>query len=554
MGEAFEDSRKQPKYNPEDEDEDGTFYKEGLDEPTRRAFEYVDAQDKKNDLEPEKYNKAYLKRLLTAVEKNFALNTDQRLKYKDEPLKFMDSEHQLHGSIKMLSVLSETDLYQELIDSGSIPTIVELISHEDDLIAQETVIVLSDLFDDSQVVSSYENREKLADSLIEQGLLSTLSSFLQRFSENPDSEDAVPVYDFLDNLVTLESVPTKILTEQGLINTLVSRIADSRSADKSPSKLTSAELLFVLLLANPSKITGLVTDVVVSQKGFVDILLTEVSKIRSISPRNTSEEEEFYENMFNILCLVVRNTAGKDSFADNEGVELMVILMKVSKWAKSRALKVLVDASKGYSAGVIAENIVQSGGLKPLFSLFAKTEDRSVLSNILWVLSSLLRWLDIDSPERIRVIGKFLEKEGAKLRKTVTLRANLRKSVDAIKADISRERKSMESDTDIDEDTILQFETASDARLVEAGLEMLQNIDIILLWLYIDGGETKTMVLTMLDQNDQSLENIKSTINSYISSLKPLTDTQPADTDHELLEAVREAREYVEMLQALHDY
>lgn len=466
----------------------------------------------------------------------------------------MDSEHQLHESIKMLSVLSETDLYQELIDSGSIPTLVELIAHEDDLIAQETIIVLSDLFDDSQVVSSYENREKLADTLIEQGLLSALSSFLERFSESPDSEDAVPVYDFLDNLVTMESVSAKILTEQGLVRALVCRIADSRPANKSASKLTSAELLFVLLLANPSKITSLVKDVVVDQKGFVDILLTEVSKIRSVSPKNTSEEEEFYENMFNTLCLVGRNVSGKDSFAENEGVELMVILMKESKWAKSRALKVLVDASKGYSAGAVAQNIVQSGGLKPLFSMFAKTEDRSVLSNILWVLSSLLRWLDIDSPERIRVIGKFLEKDGIKLQKLINLRLDLRKSLDKVEADISKERKAMESDPDIDEDTILQFETASDARLVEAGLEMLQNIDITLLWLYIDGGETKAMVSSMLSQTNQSLENVKSTINNYISSLNPLAQTQLADTDYELHEAVKEAREYVDMLQALHDY
>lgn len=505
-------------------------------------------------MEPEKYNKAYLKRLLSAVEKNFALNSDQRLKYKDEPLKFMDSEHQLHESIKMLSVLSETDLYQDLIDSGSIPTLVELIVHEDDLIAQETVIVLSDLFDDSQVVSSYESREKLSGSLIEQGLLSALSSFLERFTENPDSEDAVPVYDFLDNLVTLESVSAKILSEPGLIRQLVSRVADSRPASKSASKLTSAELLFVLSLANPSKITNLVKDVIVDQKSFVDVLLTEVSKIRSANPKTTPEEEEFYENMFNTLCLVGRNIAGKDDFAENEGVELMVILMKESKWAKSRALKVLVDASKGYSAGVIAQNIVQCGGLKPLFSMFAKSDDRTVLSNILWVLSSLLRWLDIDSSERIRVMGKFLEKDGAKLRKIVNLRVDLRKTLDTIEADIAKERKAMESDPELDEDTVLQFETASDARLVESGLEMLQNIDIILLWLYIDGGEARTTVSSILHQTSQSLDNVKSTINHYISSLKPLAETQPADTDYELGEAVKEAREYMDMLQALRDY
>lgn len=505
-------------------------------------------------MEPEKYDKVYLKRLLSAVEKNFATNANQRLKYKDEPLKFMDSEHQLHESIKMLSVLSETDLYPELIDSGSISTLVELVAHEDDLIAQETVIVLSDLFDDSQVVSSYENREKLARSLIEQGLLSALSSFLERFTKNPDSEDAVPVYDFLDNLVTLESVSVEILSEQGLIEQLVSRIADPLPANKSASKLTSAELLFVLLLANPNMITQLVKNVVVNQKSLVDILLTEVAKIRTVNPKGTSEEEEFYENIFNALCLVARNIAGKDDFAENEGVELMVILMKASKWAKPRALKVLVDASKGYSAGVVAQNIVQCGGLKPLFSMLSKSQDRSVLSNLLWVLSSLLRWLDIDSPERIRVIGKFLEKEGEKLQKVVALRVDLRNNLDNIEKDISKERKAMESDPEIDEDTVLQFETASDARLVDAGLEMLQNIDIILLWLHVDGGETKTTVSSVLHQKSQSLDNVKSTINNYLSALEPLAQTQNADTDYELGEAVKEAREYVDMLQVLRDY
>ncbi len=67
---------------------------------------------------------------------------------------------------------------------------------------------------------------------------------------------------------------------------------------------------------------------------------------------------------------------------------------------------------------------MEAGGLKTLFTLFMKNkqENRQVVEHLVSIFASMLRLLPANSPERIRTLAKFVEKDYEKTGKLVKLR------------------------------------------------------------------------------------------------------------------------------------
>jgi beta-catenin-like protein 1 len=98
------------------------------------------------------------------------------------------------------------------------------------------------------------------------------------------------------------------------------------------------------------------------------------------------------ENVFDFLCSALSEPENKKIFLDEEGVELMVIMMKSvrsSRWrlegnfadvscgarrdkmmARTRAIKVLDHALTGDAGSEACERFVEVLGLKSLFAAF----------------------------------------------------------------------------------------------------------------------------------------------------------------------------------------
>jgi beta-catenin-like protein 1 len=106
----------------------------------------------------------------------------------------------------------------------------------------------------------------------------------------------------------------------------------------------------------------------------LDILLTQLSPYRKRDPaKNSDEEQEFVENLFDALCTCVQVPSAKVNFVDLEGVELLLrFLQGDGKIAKARSLKVLDFAVGGVGADGVAETLIEQGGLKVFFKIFMK--------------------------------------------------------------------------------------------------------------------------------------------------------------------------------------
>ena len=89
-----------------------------------------------------------MKKLILAFEKKALKNQELRVKFPDEPQKFMTSEVELHDAIQDLRTLATApDLYPIMVDLGCIPSFTGLLSHENTDICVAIVELLQELTD-----------------------------------------------------------------------------------------------------------------------------------------------------------------------------------------------------------------------------------------------------------------------------------------------------------------------------------------------------------------------------------------------------------------------
>lgn len=88
-----------------------------------------------------------LKKLTLLFEKRTLKNQEMRIKFPDNPEKFMESEVELHEAIQELHVVATVpDLYPVLVQVNAINSLLELLSHENTDIAVAVVDLLQVIF------------------------------------------------------------------------------------------------------------------------------------------------------------------------------------------------------------------------------------------------------------------------------------------------------------------------------------------------------------------------------------------------------------------------
>lgn len=107
--------------------------------------------------------------MLLSFEKNVLKNQEMRIKFSDQPAKFMESELQLNEEIEKLHVLATVPQhYPILIEMNCLHTLLGLLSHENTDIAVAVVDLLQELTD-AETVDEEEGEgelEKLMEVLL----------------------------------------------------------------------------------------------------------------------------------------------------------------------------------------------------------------------------------------------------------------------------------------------------------------------------------------------------------------------------------------------------
>ncbi|KAL6714085.1 hypothetical protein ACLMJK_008579 [Lecanora helva] len=496
------------------EDEEGRFFGSGITGNTAEVLDFMDEQDI-DHTKLEKIDVAWLRKVALNFEKRISKNAELRAKFEDQPAKFMGSEADLDADIKTLSSLSEhPELYGEFAKLGCVSSLVSLLSHENTDIAIDAIEIIDELTDED-VEAEQEQWDVLVDALVEADILNLLFENILRLTEELDSDRAgiYHVLSVLENLSSRSAIVSTIGKDAKLLPWLLSRIQKSEQP-VTQNKQYSAEILAILLQSSPANRTQ-----VFSLDG-VDIFLQLLSPYRKRDPDKGTEEEEFVENLFDCLTCCVDDGEGKAKLLDAEGIELCLIMLREGKMSKPRALRLLDHALGGPDGGGCCERLVEAAGLKTTFGLFMKKQDNEATEHLIGILSSMLRSLPANEAARIRLLAKFVEKDYQVLSRLVQTRRDYVSRLKIADEEIRVERQTLSAQKEGDRaDEWL-------SKRLDAGLYVLQTIDLILAWLVAEDEGSKTKIQNLLADRDEGLKDVRATLQERLDDMNASSEVE----------------------------
>jgi beta-catenin-like protein 1 len=514
-------------YGPE-EDEDGRFFGGGVDKNTKEALNYLDQTDQEPYV-PEKFDIAWVRRTVLNFKKRISKNTELRAKFENDPSRFMSSEADLDEEVKALSILSEhPELYEEFTKLGCVGSLVSLLSHENTDIAIDALQILSELTDED-VEAEQHQWDAVANALLDAGALSLVSDNLDRLDEDieADREGVYHALSLLENLASNQKVAEKIGAELPLMKWILSRIQKKENPLRQNTQYAAEVLSILLQSSRPNRMQ------VVSNDG-IDSVLQLLAPYRKRDPTKDTEEEEYVENLFDLLICLVKEPEGKSKFLEAEGVELCLIMLREGKMSKERALAVLDHAaadpatentspdkannSSGSSSLVtisteVCRRIVEAGGLKSLFKLFAKPPNHEASEHILGIITAMFKTLPGNTDERVRLVFKFTEKDYDKVNILIKLRHQFSPRLNVLNQEIAKAKKGM-SQRELEE-----MEEEWLTSRFDAGLISLQMIDTIIAWLTLEDEGVKKKVNALLSERGESMADVKRTLKEQLSEM-----------------------------------
>ncbi len=188
---------------------------------------------------------------MLGFEKKITKNQKMRMKFPDEPAKFMESELELHAEIQELfAIAASPELYPILVQTGSVTSLLGMITHENTDISITTVGLLAEMTDVDAVLEEEEKAMVFVDALVAAQGLELVVQNLSRLDE-ANEEDAQGVHhsmSILENLVELQPALAVTLCEKThILKFLLQRIKNKKF---DANKLYCSEILSILLQAD----------------------------------------------------------------------------------------------------------------------------------------------------------------------------------------------------------------------------------------------------------------------------------------------------------------
>lgn len=473
-------------------------------------------------------DEAKLKKLVLNFDKKMLKNQELRIKFPDDPRKFLESELELHDSIEELHSISVVPELYPVVTALSLPhSLLALVGHDNtdiaaavlDLLQEMTTLDGVDVEEEEQ-----EGLEVLVASLLEEDVLATLVHNLHRIDEasnplaggNPltatATAEAQAVHNTLgivENLLEVRPSLCSVSGTSGLLAWLLKRLRAKMVFE--PNKLYASEILAICVQGSESnrQLLGEVEG--------IDVLLQQLAVYKRHDP-TTAEEQELMENLFDVLCSCLLHASNRELFLRGEGLQLMNLMLREKKLSRNGALRVLDHALTGSEGADCANKFVDILGLRTIFPLFIKTPSKHgkrgltkqeheghVLSIIHWLLRNCR------TNQKQRLMAKFLENDHEKVDRLMELHFAYLDRVMATDRQLEKMQEKEEERLTDDEVYL---------RRLDGGLFTLQLIDYVMLCVCATGPPAiKRRVIKILNLRNASVKTIKNIIREYVSNL-----------------------------------
>ncbi|KAI8094197.1 Catenin-beta-like protein [Thamnidium elegans] len=405
--------------------------------------------------------------MILKFEKAINKNQEMRVRYADQPEKFMESEADLDEEIKNLLSLTEApQMYSEFVNLGSVSSLLSLLSHENTDIAIDTIDLINELTDEDVGMGSSEDDlerseqvqaaiKTFVDAMLENELLQLLVQNLARLDEKEetDRQGVFKILGVLENVISLEpKYAQDIALKTDILPWLLKRL-QTKGFDANIAY--TSEILSILLQGDRD------IRLKVGELDGIDVLLRALAGYRR-KDASSEDESEMVENFFNAMCSLLNEPENKKRFLDAEGIELMVFMLKEKTLARIRAVKALFPLFMGKGNKKLK---------KTHHSAFIESEDEEHISCI---ILSLLRNLTQGDVQRMRLILKFTEDDHEKVDRLIELKEQYQKKDEAVKQELEDARGVL------DEEDFEDFESDFYVRRLSAGLFTLQRVCLLI--------------------------------------------------------------------------
>lgn len=474
------------------------------EEEKLKILRYVDQEETTGDV----LDETGLRKMILLFEKRNLKNQEMRIKFPENPEKFMESEIDLHIAIDSLkAVATVPDLYPVLVDLNAIPSLLELLSHQNTDISVAIVDLLQELTDVDILHESLDGAEVLIESLRKQQICALLVQNLERLDETvkEESDGVFNTLSIFENLTEIYPELCKEAAEQGLIQWILKRLKLKMPFDGN--KLYCSEILSILI-QNHSE-----NRLLLGSLDGIDILLQQLAIYKRHDP-TTSEEQEFMENLFNCMCSAMMTKENRDRFLKGEGLQLMNLMLREKKMSRNGSLKVLDHALSGLDGRENCNKFVDILGLRTIFPLFMKTpkkgKNRSLGADeheehVASIIATMLR--NCKGGQRQRLLSKFTENDFEKVERLIELHLKYLDKVETVDAQIDA-AGGVEQDAD-----------ANYLKRLSAGLFTLQLIDYIILEVSASSEPVKQKILQFLNMRKTSMKTIRQIMREYAGNL-----------------------------------
>ncbi|XP_041859547.1 beta-catenin-like protein 1 [Melanotaenia boesemani] len=476
----------------------------------------MDQDEEEPEAEP--VDESSVKKMILTFEKRSYKNQELRIKFPDNPEKFMESELDLNDIIQEMHVIATMpDLYHLLVELNAVHSLLGLLSHENTDVAIAVVDLLQELTDIDTLHESEEGAEVLIDSVLEGQVVALLVQNMERLDEQV-KEEADGIFNTLaiiENMAEFRPGLCSEAAQQGLMQWLLKRIKAKMPFDAN--KLYCSEILAILLQNNDN------TRELLGEMDGIDVLLQQLSVFKRHNP-NTAEEQEMMENLFDGLCSCLMLPSNRDRFLKGEGLQLMNLMLREKKMSRTSALKVLDHGMIGPEGADNCHKFVDILGLRTIFPLFMKTpkkmkktgtSEKEHEEHVCSIIASMLR--NLKSQQRTRLLNKFTENDCEKVDRLMELHFRYLEAVQQADKRIEGEKHEMVRRGEILDDSM---EDEFYLRRLDAGLFVLQLICYIMVEISNSGiPQLQQRVHQILNLRGGSVKVVRHIMREYAESI-----------------------------------
>ncbi|XP_053573870.1 beta-catenin-like protein 1 isoform X1 [Bombina bombina] len=487
-------------------------------EEEKHVIEAGDGRDDADEEEVEPLDEGAVKRMILAFEKRSYKNQELRIKFPDNPEKFMESELDLNDIIQEMHVIATIpDLYHLLVELNAVQSLLGLLGHENTDVCIAVVDLLQELTDIDTLHESEEGAQVLIDALVEGQVVALLVQNLERLDESvkEESDGVHNTLAIIENLTEFRPEICSDAAQQGLLQWLLKRLKAKVPFDAN--KLYCSEILAILLQNNDE------TRELLGELDGIDVLLQQLSVFKRHDP-GTAEEQEMMENLFDSLCSCLMLSSNRERFLKGEGLQLMNLMLREKKMSRNSALRVLDHAMIGPEGTDNCHKFVDILGLRTIFPLFMKSPKKMKKSgvsekeheeHVCSILASLLR--NLKGQQRTRLLSKFTENDCEKVDRVLELYFKYLDAVRLADKKIEGEKHDMVRrgeilDDDLEEEFYL--------RRLDAGLFLLQLLCYITAEICNAGmPQIRQRVLQILNMRGSSIKIMRHILKEYSESI-----------------------------------